>query len=91
MKTAIIATPGGPEVHTLPVVVDEARKVGMPVFTHAVTVEDALAAVKAHPTVLAHTPHIGLSPTNARLLTAPSMHRGIPYKIRPRIEIHISR
>ncbi len=33
MKTAIIATPGGPEVHTLPVVVDEARKVGMPVFT----------------------------------------------------------
>jgi imidazolonepropionase-like amidohydrolase len=59
VKTAIIATPGGAEEHTLSVVADEARKVGMPVFTHAVTVEDTLAAVRAHPTALAHTPHIG--------------------------------
>lgn len=59
VKTAIVVTPGGPEKHTLAVVVDEAKKVGMPVITHAVTVEDTLAAIEARPTVLAHTPHIG--------------------------------
>jgi hypothetical protein len=37
VKTAIIVTPGGPEEHTLSVVIDEAKKAGMPVFTHAVT------------------------------------------------------
>jgi hypothetical protein len=49
VKTAIVVTPGGPEKHTLSVIVDEAKKVGMPVFTHAVTVEDTLAAVEAGP------------------------------------------
>jgi len=59
VKTVLIVTPGGPEKHTLSVVVDEAHKVGLPVITHAVTVEDTFAAVEAGVTMLAHTPHIG--------------------------------
>jgi len=59
VKTVIVVTPGGPEKHTLSVVVDEAHKVGLPVITHAVTVEDTFAAVEAGTTMLAHTPHIG--------------------------------
>jgi len=75
VKTLISTTPGGPEERTLSVVIDEAKKVGMPVFTHAVSVEDTLAAVRAHPTVLVHTPHIGqLSQEQARIIAA----AGIP-------------
>src|SRR5262252_6195174 len=59
IKTVLSVTPGGPEENTLTVVIDEAKKLGLPVFTHAVSVEDTLAAVRAHPTVLVHTPHIG--------------------------------
>jgi imidazolonepropionase-like amidohydrolase len=59
IKAAIIVTPGGPEKRTLSIIVDEARKTGVPVITHAVTVEDTLAAVEAGVTMLAHTPHIG--------------------------------
>lgn len=59
VKAVLVVTPGGPEPHTLAVVVDEAKKVGMPVITHAVTVEDMLAAVNAGVSILAHTPHIG--------------------------------
>jgi imidazolonepropionase-like amidohydrolase len=59
VKAVLSTTPGGPEEHTLSVVVDEAKKVGMPVFVHAVSVEDTLAAVRTHPDVLVHTPHIG--------------------------------
>lgn len=58
-KMAIIVTPGGPETDTLSVIAAEARKLGIPTFTHAVTVEDTMAAVQAKTTVLAHTPHIG--------------------------------
>ncbi len=60
VKTVMVVSPGGPEKHTLGIVVDEARKVGLPVITHAVTVEDMLAAIEEHPTILAHTPHIGV-------------------------------
>ncbi len=71
VKTVIVVTPGGPEKHTLAVVVDEAKKAGMPVFTHAVTVEDMFAAVDAGVTVLAHTPHIGqLDEAGARKVAA---------------------
>ncbi len=59
IKTFMIVVPGGPESHTLAVIVDEAHKQGLRVFTHATAVPDALAAVNAHVDVLAHTAHIG--------------------------------
>jgi imidazolonepropionase-like amidohydrolase len=59
LKTNIIVTPGGPETATLTLIVQEAKRHGLPVITHAVTVEDTLAAVQAGVQVLAHTPHIG--------------------------------
>src|SRR5262245_45083209 len=75
IKTVLAVTPGGPEERTLTIVVDEARKVGMPVFTHAVSVEDTLAAVRAHPAALVHTPHIGqLTQEQARMIAS----SGIP-------------
>jgi imidazolonepropionase-like amidohydrolase len=59
IKTILVTTPGGPETHTLAVIVDEAHKQGLRVFTHATAVEDSITAVNAHVDVLAHTPHIG--------------------------------
>jgi imidazolonepropionase-like amidohydrolase len=59
IKTFMIRTPDGPEIHTLSVVADEARRQGLRTFTHAVTVEDTLAAVEAKTDTLAHSPHIG--------------------------------
>lgn len=59
IKTFMIETPGGPEGHTLSVIVDEAHRQGLRVFTHATAVQDAVAAVNAHIDVLAHTTHIG--------------------------------
>ena len=59
IKTILVNTPGGPEPHTLAVIVDEAHKQGLRVFTHATAVPDALTAINAHVDVLAHTPHIG--------------------------------
>ena len=71
VKAVMVATPGGPEKHTLMVVVDEAKKVGMPVITHAVTVDDMFAAIDAGVTILAHTPHIGqLDQAGARRVAA---------------------
>jgi imidazolonepropionase-like amidohydrolase len=66
-KMVMIVTPGGPETATLKVIVEEAKKLGLPTVTHAVSVIDALAAVEAGTTALAHTPHIGqLSEAEAR-------------------------
>jgi imidazolonepropionase-like amidohydrolase len=59
IKTILVTTPGGPETHTLDVIVDEAHKQGFRVFTHATAVPDSITAVNAHVDVLAHTPHIG--------------------------------
>jgi imidazolonepropionase-like amidohydrolase len=59
IKTILIATPGGPEAHTLSVIADEARKQGLRTYTHATSVQDALTAVNSKTDVLAHTPHIG--------------------------------
>lgn len=59
IKTILVTTPGGPEAHTLSVIVDEAHKQGFRVYTHATAVEDSITAVNAHVDVLAHTPHIG--------------------------------
>jgi imidazolonepropionase-like amidohydrolase len=59
IKTAIIVTPGGPEKDTLALIVREGKKHDLPTITHAVTVQDALAAVDAGVARLVHTPHIG--------------------------------
>jgi len=59
LKTFMLSIPGGSESHTLAVIVDEAHKQGLRVYTHATAVQDAVAAVNAHVDVLAHTPHIG--------------------------------
>lgn len=59
IKTILVTSPGGPEAHTLSVIVDEAHKQGLRVYTHATAVPDTLTAVNAHVDVLAHTPHIG--------------------------------
>ena len=59
IKTAIIVTPGGPEKDTLALIVREGKQHNLPTITHAVTVQDALAAVDAGVARLVHTPHIG--------------------------------
>jgi imidazolonepropionase-like amidohydrolase len=59
IKTNMLATPGGPEIEALKIVVAEAKRHGLPTITHAVTVLDTLAAVEAGSDRLVHTPHIG--------------------------------
>ena len=59
IKTNIIVTPGGPEKEALKLVVSEGKKHGLLTITHAVTVQDTLAAVEAGVATLVHTPHIG--------------------------------
>ncbi len=62
IKNVIVTTPGGPEVATLKLIVEEGKRRGLPTITHAVSVVDTLAAVEAGPAVLVHTPHIGHLP-----------------------------
>ncbi len=59
LKVVFIMTPGGPELDTLKLIVEEGKKIGMPTIVHAVSVIDTLTAIDAHPDVLVHTPHIG--------------------------------
>lgn len=59
IKTLIIETPNGPERATLSLITQEAHRLGMRSVTHAVSVQDTLAAVGAGTDVLMHTPHIG--------------------------------
>ena len=75
IKTVIIVTPDGPEQQTLAVVADEARDLGVLSITHAVTVQDTVAAVKARTSVLVHTPHIGQLDKNSAQIIA---RAGIP-------------
>jgi imidazolonepropionase-like amidohydrolase len=56
LKTVLMLTPGGPEQATLELVVAESEKAGIPVITHAVTVQDTVAAVEARVAALVHTP-----------------------------------
>ncbi len=56
LKTVLMVTPGGPERDTLELVVAEGKKAGIPVITHAVTVQDTIAAVEAGVAALVHTP-----------------------------------
>ena len=60
IKTVIITTPGGPEQNTLSIIADEASRQGIASITHAVTVVDTLAAVRAGTHSLVHSPHIGM-------------------------------
>ncbi len=62
IKNVIVTTPGGPEVDTLKLIVEEGKRHGLPTIVHAVSVVDTLAAVEARPAVLVHTPHIGHLP-----------------------------
>ncbi len=59
LKVVMNATPGGPEIATLKLIVAEGRKRGLPTIAHAVSIRDTLAAVEAAPAMLVHTPHIG--------------------------------
>jgi imidazolonepropionase-like amidohydrolase len=59
LKVVLVATPNGPELDTLKLIVAEGKKVGMPTIVHAVSVMDTLTAIEAKPDVLVHTPHIG--------------------------------
>lgn len=59
IKTNITVSPGGPEQETLALVVREGKKHNLPTITHAVTVQDTLAAIDAGVARLVHTPHIG--------------------------------
>jgi imidazolonepropionase-like amidohydrolase len=68
-KSVITITPGGPEKDTLALIASEAKKLGIPSITHAVSVIDTLAAVEAKTDVLVHTPHIGqLTPQEAKTI-----------------------
>jgi imidazolonepropionase-like amidohydrolase len=59
LKCVVNTTPGGPEIDTLKLIVEEGKKRGMPTIVHAVSVKDAAAVIDAHPAMLVHTPHIG--------------------------------
>ena len=75
VKTVIIVTPNGPETETLALIADESERLGIPTITHAVTVQDTMAAVEAGPAVLVHTPHIGMLTEEQARVVADS---GIP-------------
>ena len=57
-KNVIIVTPGGPEEEALSMIVEETQRLGIRTITHAVTVTDTMAAVRAGVDLLVHTPHI---------------------------------
>jgi len=61
IKTVIVTSPGGPEQATLAIVAEEAARHGIPSVTHAVSVQDTLAAIAAGTDVLVHTPHVDLA------------------------------
>jgi imidazolonepropionase-like amidohydrolase len=71
IKTVIVVSPGGPERATLALITEEAHRLGLMSITHAVSVQDTLAAVAAGTDILVHTPHIGqLSDENVRTIVA---------------------
>ena len=59
-KNVLIVTPNGPEEAALGMMVEETRRLGIRTITHAVTVIDTMAAVRAGVDQLVHTPHIGM-------------------------------
>jgi imidazolonepropionase-like amidohydrolase len=59
LKCVVNTTPGGPEINTLKLIIEEGNKRGMPTIVHAVSVKDTLAVLDTKPALLVHTPHIG--------------------------------
>lgn len=59
-KNVINISPGGPEEAALTMIVEETQRLGIRTITHAVTVIDTLAAMRAGVDQLVHTPHIGM-------------------------------
>ncbi|MBN4059809.1 amidohydrolase family protein [bacterium AH-315-I11] len=59
-KNVINISPGGPEEEALKMIVEETQRLGIRTITHAVTVIDTLAAMRAGVDQLVHTPHIGM-------------------------------
>tara|TARA_R110000824_G_scaffold336_11_gene2410 strand:- start:67469 stop:68800 length:1332 start_codon:yes stop_codon:yes gene_type:complete len=59
-KNVINISPGGPEEAALGMIVEETQRLGIRTITHAVTVIDTMAAVRAGVDQLVHTPHIGM-------------------------------
>ncbi len=59
-KNVLIVTPNGPEEAALSLMVQETHNRGIRTVTHAVTVTDTMAAVRAGVDLLVHTPHIGM-------------------------------
>jgi len=75
VKNVLMVTPNGPELATLKLIVAEGKRLGLPVITHAVTVDDTVAAVEAGVTILVHTPVDGdMSDEQARTIA----QAGIP-------------
>jgi imidazolonepropionase-like amidohydrolase len=68
LKCVVNTTPGGPEIATLKLIVEEGKKVGMPTIVHAVSVKDAGAVIDAGPAMLVHTPHVGRLDENMDVL-----------------------
>lgn len=68
LKSVVNTTPGGPEIDTLKLIVEEGKKVGMPSIVHAVSVKDAGAVIDAGPAMLVHTPHVGRLDENPDVL-----------------------
>lgn len=70
LKTVVNVTPGGPEIATLKLMVEEGERHGLPTIVHAVSLRDTLAALEAAPAMLVHTPHIGRLDQNPESLKA---------------------
>ena len=69
VKNVLMVTPDGPETETLKLLVAQGKELGLPIITHAVTVEDTLAAVDAGVAILVHTPvHGDMSDEQARTI-----------------------
>lgn len=68
LKSVVNTTPGGPEIDTLKLIVEEGKKVGMPSIVHAVSVKDAGLVIDAGPAMLVHTPHVGRLDENPDVL-----------------------
>jgi imidazolonepropionase-like amidohydrolase len=68
LKSVVNTTPGGPEIDTLKLIVEEGKKVGMPSIVHAVSVKDAALVIDAGPAMLVHTPHVGRLDENPEAL-----------------------
>lgn len=70
LKTVVNVTPGGPEIDTLKLIIEEGERHGLPTIVHAVSLRNTMAALEAEPDMLVHTPHIGRLDENPQALQA---------------------